>query len=154
MPDLKEQEEELRLFLQSVEQQIEKFQKLKERFAERRDKIREAIQNHDFALVPVKISTEACEDILAEIEQHLMELNKLRNYLGVKLKQVVEEERLLESLKKQFGENLAIEQLEHGFEIRYFDSEAKQALEELQKSKEKVMHIKNSLKRMEESQNS
>ncbi len=149
MVDLKEQETELRLFLQSVEEQIEKFNRLKEMFAEKRDSIREAMQQHNFSLVPVKISTEQCEDVLAEIEQHLLELNKLKNYLGVKLKQIIEEEQLLESLKKKFGDTLEIDEAEHGFEIKYFDSEAKQAFEELQKSKEKISHIKSTLRKIE-----
>lgn len=150
MVDLKEQETELRLFLQRIEEQIEKFTKLKESFAEKRDHIRETMQQHDFSLVPVKISTEQCEDVLAEIEQHLIELNKLRNYLGIKLKQIIEEERLLDSLKKKFGDTLEIEEAEHGFEIKYFDSDAKEAFEELQKSKEKIAHIKSTLKNIEE----
>jgi len=150
MVDLKEQETELRLFLQSVEEQIEKFNRLKEMFAEKRDSIREAMQQHNFSLVPVKISTEQCEDVLAEIEQHLLELNKLKNYLGVKLKQIIEEEQLLESLKKKFGDTLEIDEAEHGFEIKYFDSEAKNAFEELQKSKEKISHIKSTLRKIEE----
>jgi Ca2+-binding EF-hand superfamily protein len=124
---------------------------MKEKFAEKRDSIRAEMQAHDFALVPVKISVEECEDVLAEIERHLIELNKLKNYLSVKLKKIIEEEKMLEALKRKFGNAIEIEQADQGFEIRYLDEEAKQAFEELKKSREKTINIKNLLRKMEES---
>jgi len=147
---LKEQEDELRLFLQSVEGRIAKLEQMKEKFAEKRDSIREEMQAHDFAMVPVKISVAECDDILEEIEKHLIELNKLKNYLSVKLKKVIEEEKMLEALKQKFGNSVEIEQADQGFEVVYRDEEAKQALEELKKSREKTMEIKNVLRKLEE----
>ena len=151
MAVLEEQEEELRLFLQSIESRISKLENMKEKFAEKRDNIREELQAHDFAIVPVKISVAECEDILEEIERHLIELNKLKNYLSVKLKNVIEEEKMLEALKQKFGNNVEIEQADQGFEIIYKDEEAKQAFEELKKSREKTAEIKSVLRRLEES---
>lgn len=151
MSNLKEQEEKLRLYLQSVENEINKFEKLKETFAQKRESIRAEMQAHDFSLAPVKIQCSETEDLLAEIDSHLTELYKLKNYLSVKIKRVVEEEELLESLTKKFGETIGIDQKDQGFEIIVSDKAASEAFNELKNSRNKTANLKNTIRAMGES---
>ncbi len=146
---LKSQEEELRLFLQSVEEQIEKLQQLKEKLLEKRDEIKEELQKHELAVVPVRLASSEAEDLLASVEDHLMELNKLRAYLNSKLKKVIEEEKALELLKGKFPGSIEVKQHDHSFEIVYKSNDTENAFEFLKKSKEKISGIKDALRKME-----
>jgi len=150
MATLAEREEELRLFLQSIEEQIEKFEKLKEQFMNKHDSIKAEMQAHDLKLVPVKIVTNDSEDIVADIEKHLVELSKLKAYISNEIKKVVEEKKTLEVLEAKFGHSVEIAANEEGFEIKYKDEQARDAFEELKKDREKIANIKTRLRKIED----
>lgn len=157
MGDLKEQEQQLRLYMKTIEEQINRFESLKKSLQEREDEIREEITKHSFSPTPISLkpSPEYDGDVYAEIQQHLLELNKLKNYISMKLKEVIQEEELLESLKSKFGKSIDFEKPKRGeFEIVYTDEQVKDAFEQLNAGKEKVKLIKDSLNEMNESQES
>jgi len=153
--DLKEQEKQLRLYLGTVDGQIKQFESLKKILQEREDEIREEITKHSFSPTPISLKPheEYDGDIYAEVQHHLLELNKLKNYISIKLKEIIHQEELLGSLRAKFGESIDFEKPKRGdFEIVYSDSQVKEASEKLSNGREKVKLIKDSLNEMNSSE--
>ena len=68
----------------------------------------------------------------------------------MKLESIMQEEELLEELKKKFKDNVKITKLEHGeFEIDFTDAETKEAYTELSKSTKIIENIKDALQNKE-----
>ncbi|MEM4663291.1 MAG: hypothetical protein QXM75_04690, partial [Candidatus Diapherotrites archaeon] len=147
MSTLSEREDELRLFLKGIEERIEKFEKIKEQLMNKQDSIKAEMQANDLALVPVKIYVRDAEDLIAEIERHLIELEKFRSYLANELKKVIEEKRMQEVLSAKFGPSVVIEPTEEGFIVKYTDDKMHELYQELKKSREGVSEIKNKLRK-------
>ena len=151
MSELKEQESKMRLYLSTVEAQIHKFEALKKTLQIREDEIREAIATHSFSPAPISLKPNNTYDgdVYADIQQHLLELNKLKNYISIKLKEIIREEELLSILKSKFGESIDFEKQSRGdFEIVYSDKHVIDAFEHLSNGKEKIKMIKDSLSEM------
>ena len=153
MPGLKEQEQQLRLYMKTVDEQIQGFELVRKSLQERMDEIREEITKHSFSPTPISLKPKADfeGDVYADVQRHLLELNKLKNYISIKLKEVVKEEELLQSLKGKFGESIDFEKPKRGeFEIVYTDEKVENAFDRLKNGKEKVKLIKDSLNEMED----
>ena len=153
MTRLEEQEKQLRLYLRTVEGQIKRFESTKKTLQEREDEIREEITKRSFSPTPISLKPKQDYggDVYAEVQQHLLELNKLRNYISIKLKEVVHEEELLQSLRGKFGDSIDFEKQKRGeFEIVYSDQSVRDAFDSLSNSREKVKLIKDSLNEMDD----
>ncbi len=151
MGGLKEKEKQLRLYLKTVEDQIRKFESIKSVLQEREDEIREEITTHSFSPTPISLKPDAKYkgDVYAEIQKHLLELNKLKNYISIKLKELIKEEELLGLLKNKFGEGINFEKPSRGeFEIVYSDQQVRDAFESLKHGREQAAMIKDSLNEM------
>lgn len=156
MADLKEREKQLRLYLKNVESQIKQFESTKKMLQELEDEIRGEITKHSISPTPINLkpSDSYDGDVYGDIQHHLLELNKLRNYISMKLKEVVQEEELLESLQSRFGEKIDFEKPKRGeFEIVYSDQRVKDAFDKLKAGQEKVKLIKDSLSEMRSQKN-
>lgn len=153
MADLKDQEKQLRQFMRTVEEQVARFEYLKNVLQVKMDSIREEITRHSFSPTPISLRpSETYEgDVYTEVQKHLLELNKMKNYLSIKLKEVIQEEELLESLKGKFGDSINFEKPKRGeFEIVFSDENIKEAFTELNQGKERIKLIKDSLNDLKE----
>ena len=153
MADLKEKEKQLRLYLQTIEEQIRKFESIKSILQEREDEIRAEITTHSFSPTPISLKPQEHYkgDVYAEVQKHLLELNKLKNYISIKLKELIREEELLTLLKGKFGEGIDFEKPSRGeFEIVYCDQQVKDAFESLKQGREQAAMIKDYLSEMNE----
>ncbi len=148
MADLRKQEEQLRLYMKTVEEQAAKFESARKVLQEREDEIREEIVSRSFSPTPISLKphSEYPGDVYLEVQNHLLDLNKLKNYISIKLKEVIKEEELLQSLKAKFGESIDFEKPKRGeFEIVFTDQQVKEVFENLKTGKEKIKLIKDSL---------
>jgi len=149
--NLGKQEKKLRLYMKTVEGQIAKFESARRVLQESEDEIREEIVNKSFSPTPISLKPhdDYPGDVYQEVQNHLLDLNKLKNYISIKLKEVIKEEELLQSLKAKFGENIDFEKPKRGeFEIVYSDQNVKDAFDNLKNGREKIRLIKESLNEM------
>ncbi|MEM0360784.1 MAG: hypothetical protein QXK06_05630 [Candidatus Diapherotrites archaeon] len=148
MTDLAERERQLREHLSLIDKQIARFEYLKSVLQAKMDAIREEITKHSFSPTPISLKPDPSfeGDVYTEIQKHLLELNKMKNYLSIKLKEVIQEEELLASLQGKFGKNITFEKPQHGeFEIVFSDEKIKEALDELNKGKSAIKMVRESL---------
>ena len=148
MANLKDQEEKYRLIIRKIDLEIEKFQKMKKNLSEKQTNVVKAIKGTGFEEVPVRIMphSETAEDLSNELEKHILSLNKLKNFINMKLESLMHEEELLDELKKKFGDNVSIKKIDRGeFEVNFTDPETKKAFDEIKKSKSLVEEIKNTI---------
>ena len=152
MADLKEQEETYRLLIRKIDTELTKFEKLKEKIKSKRKDITAEVKKAGFDTVPVRITphSKSKDDLISEIENHILSLTKTKNFISMKLESIMQEEELLEELKKKFKDKVKITKLEHGeFEIDFMDSETKDAYTELSQSTKLIENIKNTLQKKE-----
>ena len=148
MTDLKEQEEKYRLLIRKIDIELTKFEKLKEKLKLKRKDITAEIKKTGFDTVPIRITphSKSKDDLLSEIENHILSLTKTKNFISMKLESIMKEEELLEELKKKFKDSVTIIKLEHGeFEINFTDAETKDAYTELSQSSKLIENIKKSI---------
>lgn len=148
MPGFKEDEEKFRLLIRKIDLEILKFQKLKSTLLDKQQNVSTAVRGTGFEAIPVRMvpHSDSASDLLSEIDNHMMSLNKLKNFINMKLDSLMEEEELLDELKKKFGNNVEIKKLDRGeFEINFTDSDTKKAYEEIKKSAKLVEEIKNTI---------
>ena len=148
MAELKEQEERLRFLISRIDSEILKFQKLLKSIEQKQSKLNEAIRERGLQEVPINIvpHSEEKENLREEIKQHIMDLNKLKNYINGKLEVVIKEEELIEDLKKEYGQSVSLHKLDSGeFEINYEDKETEKAHNHVKTSKKLVNQLKKSI---------
>lgn len=148
MAELKEQEERLRFLISRIDSEIVKFQKSLNTVEEKQSRLNEAIIKRGLQEVPINITPHSAEkqNLHQEIKQHIMDLNKLKNYINGKLEVVIKEEELIEDLKKEHGKNVSLHKLESGeFEINYKDEETEKAYNQINVSKKLINQLKKSI---------
>lgn len=152
MADLKEQEEKYRLLIKKLDTELTKFEKLKEKIKLKRKDITVEVKKAGFDTVPVRITphSQSKDDLISEIENHILSLTKTKNFISMKLESIMQEEELLEELKKKFKDNVKIIKLEHSeFEINFTDAETKEAYDELLQSTKLIENIKKTIQNKE-----
>ncbi len=152
MNKLEQKEEELRMFIKRIDSEIQKFTKLKENICSKKSSVETSLRKLNLEPVPIRIepSPNSNRNLEREIEEYLLELNKMKNYINTKLKAVLKEEQLLESLKKRFGESVDIKKAKEGdFEITYYDNESEFTGNELNKSKKSLQEMKKAIDKIE-----
>ncbi len=145
MPALKDEEEELRMFIKKTDFEIRKFNEIKQRIDSKKTEVEQSLKNMNLEPVPIRIEPHpnAGRDLAREIDEHLLELNKLKNYINTKLKAVLREEKVLESLKKRFGESVDIKKAREGdFEVTYYDNDSEFAAGEIEQSRRSLKEMK------------
>ena len=151
--DLKQQEEELRLLIRKIDSELANFKRLKDKVGVKRAKLEKSVSKAGLQPVPVEITPHSGEDANLEqgINKHLLDLNKLKNFINGRLKVVIREEELLAKLQSEYGEEVGIKKLSGGeFELTFADGETQAAFEDLQKSKKLISIVKKSVQTLSE----
>lgn len=149
MVELKEKEERLRFLLSKIDSEIEKFKEMQASVEERKMSINRDITSKGLSEVPLEIRPHSDEQdgLGGEVNRHLMELSKMRNYLNGKLELVIKEEELLKELKKKHGNKVSLVKTDEGeFEIVYEDSETEEMYDKLKASRKLIADLKSSMK--------
>ncbi|MFH0970821.1 MAG: hypothetical protein V1776_05175 [Candidatus Diapherotrites archaeon] len=140
---LKGREEVLQSLLKKIDSDIALFDRRAEKLRKKHDELTDAVM--DAGLEPVPISFAASgenakkTDVLQELENHIMELNKLKNLISMKLKRVLQEEELLDHLRTTYGKGVAFNRnTKGGIELQVKDLDADVALSEVMDSKKKI----------------
>ena len=148
MPTLKEQEERLRFLLSRVDAEAEKFQKIISLLDAKENALNEEITDAGLQTVPINIAPHSATEsnLYDEVRAHLMELNKMKNFLSGKLNVVIKEEELIGKLNKKYGKNVQLKKLGSGeFEIDFKDAESEKAYAQLNASKKLIAQLKESV---------
>ena len=151
--DLKQQEEELKLLIKKIDSEIADFEKLKTAIDVKKATLGEAVNKAGLQPVPIDVvpHSDSSRDLEEEIKQHILDLNKLKNFINGKLKVVIREEELLNELQEKYGKEVGIKKLPGGeFELTFSDKETEQAFAKLQKSKELLSTVKKSVQSLVE----
>ena len=151
MVGLKESEERLRFLLSKIDSEIEKFKGISDLVYNKRQAISTEITKKGLNEVPLEIRPHSTEEpgLTEELTKHLLELNKMKNYLSSKLELVIKEEELLKELKKKHGDNVELVKNPAGeFEIIYKDSETDDAYNKLKASRKLISDLKASMKNL------
>ncbi len=155
--DLKQQEETLKLLIKKIDSEIVRFEKIKTEVGVKRAKLEESVNTAGLQPVPIEIAPHSGtgENLEQEIKQHILDLNKLKNFINGKLNVVIKEEELLNELQKKYGKEVGIKKIPGGeFELTFSDAETKKAFAALQKSKKMLSTVKRSVQSLTEEEGS
>jgi predicted CopG family antitoxin len=137
--DLKVQEEALQALLKKIDADVDKFSRVVEKLQGKHQELSDVVMDAGLSPVPIHFSVGKSEDVLKEVEAHILELNKLKNLIEMRLKRIFQEEELLDHLQNQYGKNVSFTRNEKGLiELQVDDSDAKTAYVQLQDSKKKL----------------
>jgi len=150
--ELKAQEDRLRFLVSRIDSEIKKFQDMLSLLEGKQSNIQNMIKKQGLEPVPIRINPHSMstQNLIAEMQGHLMELNKLKNYLSQRLNEVIKEEALKEKLLREFGEKIQIKKLPSGeFEIDYSDPETLNLFAQIQASKKTINQLRENLAEVE-----
>ncbi len=145
MRELKQREEVLQVLLKRIDSEIETFSMQLGKFKAKQNELSNVVM--DARLEPVPITFQPNEkidiNVIRELEDHILELNKVKNLLGMKLKRILQEEDLLEHLQSKFGKNVSFKRTEKGLiELQVKDKDADEAFDLLQDSKKRLDQLR------------
>lgn len=151
-PELKAQEDRLRFLVSRIDSEVKKFQDMLSALERKQEGIQTMIKKQGLEPVPIRINphSTSTQNLIAEMQGHVMELNKLKNYVNQKLNEVVREEGLREKLSREFGEKIQIKKLPSGeFEIDYSDPDTLNLFTQVQASKKTINQLREKLAEVE-----
>jgi len=150
--DLKEQEERLKFLISRIDSEIEKFKKIQSGVGERKDELDGAITKKGLQSVPINIAPHSMDksNLFDEIQQHILDLNKLKNLINGRLEVVIKEEELIQGLKEKYGKSVSLVKGESGeFEVAFKNEETEEAFNQIKTSRRLIEQLKESLKELE-----
>ncbi len=137
--ELKVQEEALQTLLKKIDSDVDKFSRLQEKLRSKHEELSDIVLDAGLSPVPIHFSAGKSEDVLREVESHILELNKLKNLIEMRLKRIFQEEDLLEHLHEHYGKNVSFTRNQKGLiELQVDDADAKNTFAQLQESKKKL----------------
>lgn len=137
--DLKVQEEALQTLLKKIDSDVDKFTRLLERLHNKHEELSDIVTEAGLSPVPIHFTAGKSEDVLHEVESHILELNKLKNLIEMRLKRIFQEEELLDHLHEHYGNNVSFTRNQKGLiELQVDDADAKNTFAQLQESKKKL----------------
>lgn len=148
MPEksLKDREEVLHALLKKIDQDIDAFTRFAEKLHSKHEKLLDTVMDAGLEPIPVKFSTGKTDDALQEVEQHILELNKLKNLVSMKLKRILQEEDLHQQLQKSFGKDVEFKRTAKGtIEIEVKDPEADAAMSLMSMSRKRLDDLRNQI---------
>lgn len=148
MADLNEQENELKVLIKRIDSEIVRFRKILEQLESKRDSVKSVIHRSGLEPVPVNISAGYRDDLIGDIERHVLDLNKTKNFINARLEKVIHEEELLDELKTRFGDGISVKKAGDGFEVQFSDKGAKDAASDFEKSKETLQEIRTQVQKL------
>ncbi len=151
--DLKRQEEELKLLLRKADSEIARFEKIYQGIEARKEELNKAVEGAGLQSVPFEIGphSDGSRNLDLEIKNHILELNKIKNFINAKLNVVIREEELLLELQRKYGESVGVRRLPGGeFDLTFSDKETKAAFSELQKGRKILSEVRKTLQGLSE----
>ncbi len=145
---LKEQEERLKFLLSRVDSEITKFERLLKEAQAKRAELEAAVHEQGLKVVPIAVAphSEGSSNLEEDLQQHLLDLNKLKNLISSKLTIVIKEEELIEGLKKKYGTRVGLEKVGASeFKITYSDSDSEAAFAQINNSKKMISKLRDSV---------
>jgi prefoldin subunit 5 len=138
--ELKEREEVLQTLLKKIDSDIDFFTKRMEKLQKKHDKLTDVVEDAGLEPVPISFSVMGKNtDVVKELEDHVLELNKLKNLVSMKLKRILQEEELLDHLQNEYGKNVSFKRnTKGGLELQLKDMDAELAYDELQQNRKKL----------------
>jgi len=145
--DFKEEEERLRFLITKVDSEILRFNEMKDKLDSRLASLDRELKSEGMQPVPVIFQpTAGHKDLLEEITDHILELNKIKNLVAQKLKLVIREEELFDKLQKKHGSSVDLKHLSNGeFEIAVNDAETQQFFSQVQASKKNMAGLRKTI---------
>ena len=141
--ELKEREEVLQALLKKIDADIDVFTKRLEKLHAKHDELTGVVMDAGLEPVPISFQAGKNADVIGELESHVLELNKLKNLLSMKLRRILQEEDLLEHLQTEYGKNVTFRRnTKGGIELNVQDNDAEDAYAQLQLSKKKLDELR------------
>jgi hypothetical protein len=142
--ELKEREEVLQSLLKKIDADIDLFSRRMEKLQKKHDDLSDVVDDSGMEPVPISfVPLQGKMDVLNELEVHILELNKLKNLVGMKLKRLLQEEELLEHLQSEYGKNVSFKRSTRGgVELQVMDKDADSAYGELLESKKRLESLR------------
>ncbi len=142
--ELKEREEVLQTLLKKIDADIDLFTRRMEKLQKKHDDLSDVVDDSGLEPVPISfIPAQGKMDVLNELEVHILELNKLKNLVGMKLKRLLQEEELLDHLQSEYGKNVQFKRsTKGGIELQVLDKDADSAYGELLESKKRLESLR------------
>lgn len=145
--NFREEEERLRFLITKIDAEILRFNDMKEKLESRLDSFNKELKSEGMQPVPVYFQPASGQrDLLDDLTEHILELNKMKNLVAQKLKLVIREEELFEKLQQKHGSSVDLKHLPTGeFEIVVSDSETQQVFSQVQASKKNMAALRKSI---------
>jgi division protein CdvB (Snf7/Vps24/ESCRT-III family) len=141
--ELKEREEVLQALLKKIDADIDVFTKRLEALHAKHEELNGVVLDAGLEPVPISFQAGKNADVIGELESHVLELNKLKNLLSMKLRRILQEEDLLEHLQTEYGRNVTFKRnARGGVELQVQDADAEDAYVQLQISKKKLDELR------------
>lgn len=142
--ELKEREEVLQSLLKKIDADIDLFSRRMEKLQKKHDDLSDVVDDSGMEPVPISfVPAQGKADVLNELAIHILELNKLKNLVGMKLKRLLQEEELLEHLQSEYGKNVSFKRsTKGGVELQVMDKDADSAYGELLESKKRLESLR------------
>lgn len=150
--DFREEEERLRFLVVKIDAEITRFSELKEKLELRQEDLSNALRSEGLQPVPIIFQpSSGTKDLLDELTDHVLELNKMKNFVAQKLNMVIKEEELLEKLRKKHGSAVDLKHLPSGeFELVINDTDTQQVFTQVQASRKNMNSLKKTIQELTE----
>jgi len=150
--DFREEEERLRFLIAKIDAEISRFSELKEKLESRQEELSDALRSEGLQPVPIIFQPSAgTKDLLDELTDHVLELNKMKNFVAQKLNMAIKEEELLEKLQKKHGSAVNLKHLPSGeFELVINDTDTQQVFAQIQASRKNMNSLKKTIQDLTE----
>ena len=148
--DFKEEEERLRFLISKVDSEILRFSEIKQKMEERQEDFNRSLRIEGMQPVPVIFQpSSSSKDLLDELTEHILELNKLKNLVAQKLNLVIKEEELFQKIRQKHGSDVELRKLPAGdFEIVVNDAQTQQAFSQMQASRKNLAGLKKTIQEL------
>lgn len=141
--ELKQREEVLQALLKKIDADIDVFSRRAEKVRKKHDELSNVVLDAGLEPVPISFAAGKSVDALRDLDNHVLELNKIKNLISMKLKRILQEEDLLEHLQTEYGQNVTFRRNQKGLiELSVQDKDAQDAYDQMQGSKKKLDDIR------------
>ncbi len=141
--ELKQREETLQALLKKLDSDIELFTKRLDALRNKHDELTDVVLDAGLEPVPISFQAGKSADVIRELESHVLELNKLKNLLSMKVKRILQEEDLLEHLQSEYGKNVSFKRnTKGGIELQVQDKDAEDSYAQLLLGKKKLDELR------------
>lgn len=147
--ELKDMEERLRFLLSKIDSELERFKSLKQEVEEKKKQLLGSLKDKGIEPIPIELSPSESMSLAEDVDEHIKELQQFKNSINMKLKNVLREEELIDSLKKEYGENVEVKRdAANAFKIIYKDPSTAKIHAQVRLSKKLISSMREDLEKM------